>query len=92
MADEILCVDCKHGFMTWADKLIMSNKRYALRCKKAYKDPESDGNLVTGPTMKPAHFERCGIARLSSGVCGQEGKLWEPKHKKHLFLWIKKEA
>ncbi len=91
MSDEYLCKDCKHSFMSWQDRLSLAPKRYALRCRKAYKDVESDGNLVTGPSMTPAHYERCNLTRLPSSVCGKEAKLWEPKNeKKHMLLWLKK--
>lgn len=93
MSEDYLCKDCEHSFITWQERFSLMSKRYALRCKKSYKAPESDGNLVTGPTIQAAHYERCGITRLSSSVCGKEGKLWEPKNKKkHMFLWLKKES
>jgi hypothetical protein len=62
--------------------------KYAYKCKKAYKTEEDQYNPITGSEKIEKHYESCASARLRSGVCGREGSLWEPKHKKHLFLML----
>jgi hypothetical protein len=72
--------------------MFLTAKRHSLRCKKIYKPDETEIDLVTGPKKNAAHYETCGLARLSSGDCGKTGKLWQPKNKKDLFKLIKKET
>ena len=87
--EKLLCKDCKHSFISWADRFNFMSRQYAMRCRKNYKEEEDDGNLVTGSRMTPAHFERCGTSRIQSAKCGEEGKWWQPKNKKDLFKYIR---
>jgi hypothetical protein len=55
-----------------------------------------ESDPVVGIKKIPEKYESCGIARMSKYTkdvdenhCGPEGKLWEPKHKKFMFLAIK---
>jgi hypothetical protein len=61
-----------------------------MRCRKAFKETQEEVDLVTGPVRKDEHFETCGVSRLSSGVCGKEGKQWQPKDSKNLFFYMKR--
>lgn len=91
----VLCKDCKHSFIPWIDRFSLMESRYTMRCRLAFKDQEIDKNFVTGHKPKPAHFERCSMARLSSSKndsCGEQGKFWSPKHKRDLFKFIKHTA
>jgi hypothetical protein len=92
MSDTLLCTDCKHSFRAWYDVVFLSPKRHSLRCRQSYKPDETEIDLVTGPKRTAAHYETCGMARLNSGTCGKNGKLWQPKNKKDLFKLIKKET
>ena len=88
----VLCKDCKHSFTPWVDKFSLADPRYTMRCRLAYKEEEIDKNFVTGHEPKPAHYERCSMARLSlsrDNSCGEQGRFWQPKHKKDLFRLIK---
>ena len=94
---ELLCKDCKHSFVQLRDWWTSSKYRYS--CRKAYKPEHVEFNPVIGQIKHPEKYEGCSMARMSKFTkdidenhCGPEGKLWEPKHKKHLFLLIKKEA
>ena len=93
MEQPVLCKDCKHSFIPWADKFSLADIRYTMRCRLAYKAEEIDKNYVTGHKPKPAHYESCSIARSSiskDGIaCGQQGQFWQPKHKRDLFRLIK---
>ena len=91
MGDNVvLCKDCKHHFRAWYDILFSSSKRHSMRCWKSFKEAEMDDDVVVGPKPKPEHYETCGIARLNSGTCGRDGKLWEPKDPKKFFVYLKR--
>ena len=88
---KLLCKRCKHSFVPLEQRVLsifslFQMSRFSYRCKKAFKEDESEFNPVTGPVKVDRHYETCASARMLSGVCGKEGKLWEPKHKKDLFL------
>lgn len=91
---KLLCKDCKHSFVGWQHMLLtlmsfsIKPNKYFYRCKQAYKADEEEYNAITGPVKVERHYETCASARLRSGVCGMDGSLWEPKHKKHLFLML----
>lgn len=89
---EYLCKDCKHSFRKLSE-LPVWGSGYEFRCRKAFKPETVEDNPVIGPQPRDAHYEKCSMARGSWGdaVCGKEAKLWEPKSRKHLFLWIKHE-
>jgi hypothetical protein len=94
---ELLCKDCKHSFVPWTDWWTSPSYRYS--CRKAYKPKHIEYNPVIGEIKHPEKYESCNSARMSKYTkdvdenhCGPEGKLWQPKHKRHLFLLIKKEA
>ncbi len=90
---KLLCKQCKHSFIPFEQRVlsIMSfskPSKFFYKCKKAFKEDESEFNPVTGPVKVKRHYETCASARMRSGVCGMEGTLWEPKHKKDLFLML----
>jgi hypothetical protein len=89
--DIVLCKDCKHSFRSLVD-LTSWGTGYEYRCRRNFKDKTIDINLVTGPVSKSAHYEMCSSSRIghSDNVCGKRGLWWEPKHKKHYFIWLKR--
>lgn len=95
---ELLCKDCKHSFRTITNILAHGFKsEYAYQCRKSYKETHNESNPVIGSKKVLAKYDSCGVVRIGSRVygderCGEEGKWWEPKEKKHLFLLIKKES
>lgn len=96
---ELLCKDCKHSFRTLSSWMAHGSKSYAYSCRLAYIPAHTEPDPVSGSKKVPARYESCNIARMSrltkdikEDHCGPEGKLWQPKHKKHLFLLIKKEV
>jgi len=87
---ELLCKDCKHGFQSWSDRLLMNSKKYTLRCKLNYRHAKSENDPVVGAKIIPAEYQLCNVTRFRSEPCGPEGKLWHPKNEKKMFLtWIK---
>lgn len=90
MSEPVLCKDCVHSFQIWYDRVTFANPRYTLRCRKAYKEQEVEKNLVTEPKPVAAHYETCSVTRLNSSVCKEEGLLWQPKDRRHLFKYIKR--
>jgi hypothetical protein len=91
---ELLCKDCKHSFRTIGNILTHGfNSEYAYQCRKTFKETHIEPNPVVGSKKVLAKYDSCGVARIGiNDRCGEEGKWWEPKKKKHLFLLIKKEA
>jgi hypothetical protein len=90
MSSELLCKDCKHSFRSLSSFLIWGSGT-EWRCHKAFVEKTVEHDPVTGPKTIDAHYQRCSSARgdWRSAVCGKDGKLWEPKSKKHFFLAIK---
>jgi hypothetical protein len=95
---ELLCKDCKHSFRTLSGIITHGfNSEYTFHCRKSFKPKHSEPNPVVGAKKVQAKYDSCGVARIGSDPsrddrCGEIGKWWEPKHKRHLFLLIKKEA
>lgn len=87
---ELLCKDCKHSFRPLSNFPIWGSGT-EWRCRRAFVENTVEHDPVTGPKTVAAHYQRCSAARggWRSAVCGEQGKLWEPKNKKDLFLWIK---
>jgi len=91
---KLICRDCKHSFVSINDRLFsllafsLKPNRYAYLCKKAYKTDGEEFHVVDGPIKVKRHYENCASTRLRSGICGPDGSLWEPKHKKDLFLML----
>jgi hypothetical protein len=90
MSSELLCKDCKHSFRSLSSFWYWGSGA-EWRCRKAFVEETVEQDPVTGPKTVPAHYHRCSSARgdWRSAVCGKDGKLWEPKSKKHFFLAIK---
>lgn len=92
MEQPVLCKDCKHSFIHWTDMFSLYDKQYTMRCRLAYKQGVIDKNFVTGHKIKPAEYERCSLSRITNHKdtsCGENGKFWQPKHKRGLFTLIK---
>ncbi len=91
---KLICRDCKHSFVPISDRILaffnfsFKPNRYAYMCRKSYKTDGEEFHVVDGPTKVKRHYENCAATRLRSGVCGPNGSLWEPKHKKDLFLML----
>lgn len=89
----VLCKDCVHSFRTFSDMLTHGfNSSFAYKCRKNYKNYEERINLVVGVKPVAAHYESCTITRsdYNQNSCGSQGRWWEPKHKKHYFIWLKR--
>ena len=94
---ELLCKDCKHGFMSISNKIFTLNGRvgatkYVYKCKKAFVEQEIKYDPVLGAEKIKPEYQSCVWIRRSDGNCGPDGKLWSPKHKKDLFKMITKES
>lgn len=87
---ELLCKDCKHSFRSFGSFPLWGSGT-EWRCRKAFVAETTEHDPVTGPKKVAEHYQRCSSARggWTSAVCGEQAKLWEPKNKKDLFLWIK---
>jgi hypothetical protein len=96
MMSDLLCKDCKHSFQNWYERAVFADLRYTLRCRLSYKTEVIEKNYVVGHKMKKPEYELCSSARYSylskekDVNCGEQGRFWEPKHKKGLFKLIAK--
>lgn len=74
MSDLKLCRDCKHcrprRFLWWTR---YRNARCNALCWPDQTDP------VTGTVKVGGSRMLCGVARLLSDRCGEDGFYWEPK-------------
>jgi hypothetical protein len=89
MSSELFCKDCKHSFRSiWS--LPVWGSGIEWRCRRAFVPEKVEVDLVKGSKTVPAHYQSCVTARSwSDSICGKEGRFWEPKTKKLLFLQIK---
>jgi hypothetical protein len=86
MSDIVLCKDCKHSQANWFNRMI--DNQHAFKCvhPDSWQIPRE--NRVTGKNP-PGYFQSCSAMRVGlSDTCGQEGKLWAPRHKRDLFKYI----
>jgi len=95
MSEQVLCKDCKHSFRLLSE-FPQWGGGYELRCRLDHRPEDIKLDPVIGPTKVKAYYERCSLARMSQFTkdikpnhCGPEGKLWEPKHRRDLFKYIK---
>ena len=85
--NSVLCTDCRHAYRPLINKLMFIN---LYQCRLPGNKKPDSYDPVTGKTLK-GDFNSCGLSRMNSGVCGPEGRHWEPKNtKKHLFLYLKR--
>lgn len=89
---ELLCKDCKHSFRKWAEFPTWGTG-VEWRCRRAFVPDAIEHDPVMGPKKISGHYSRCSSVRLHEADykknCGKEGRWWEPKNKKLLFLQIK---
>jgi len=92
MDTELLCKDCKHSqYRGWQ----IGMAQYKYYCRLSYKETSTiENNRVTGPKVVKPEMQMCATWRIGKGLinpdrCGEEGRLWQPKHKKDLFKYIK---
>lgn len=81
--DQVLCKDCRHSKYEWWTFI----GRHAYRCRLSLVPPKFDP--VTGAMELKPYMNSCGVARVQK-PCGPEGNLWEPKHKRNLFVYLKR--
>lgn len=81
------CKDCKFSEASFADRLF--NFSAGFRCKIPESFTEEKYDPVTGKS-KPGFYNYCSVMRIDD-ACGPKAKLWEPRHKKHLFLMLQKD-
>ena len=88
---ELLCKNCKHSFRTlWSLPIWGSGEEW--KCRKAFVAEHYKNDPVKGPTRVAAHYRSCSSERMFSSkdeACGRQGKLWEPKTEKDMFMAIK---
>lgn len=97
MSDHVLCKDCVHSFVPFKDWLFAfgDNKSLYTLCRKSWVEPTENFDPVTGPQLQKGRYRQCLIERRNMSQenrCGEKGKYWTPKDKKHLFTFIKRIA
>lgn len=93
MSNSLLCKDCKHSFVPLTNKVLYLGMTRFIPpvfyfCSLTKKETQVKFNPVTGPKKVQTQYQYCELERLRQSDCGIEGRNWEPKHKKHLFLAI----
>ena len=94
--NDLLCKDCKHSFRPWYEDLLRVNPKYSLRCRLSYKAEVIEKDYVVGHKIKAPEYELCSSARYKYSSperdtnCSEQGRFWQPKHKRHLFKLIAK--
>jgi hypothetical protein len=93
---EYLCKECKHSFMTIANRIMTVNglvgaNKYNYKCRQAFVEQEVKYDPVLGSEKIKPEFQSCIWSRREGSKCGPEGKLWLSKHKKDLFKMLTKE-
>lgn len=91
--EAVLCKDCVHSFYPWYDFLYSDDLKY--KCKKTYKPDSIEPSPVGGTRKVTGGYDMCKYTRMRTGrdgdeSCGPDGKWWEPKHKKDLFVYLKR--
>jgi hypothetical protein len=89
---KLLCKDCKHSFVPLFGRIAslpFAPEAVFYKCKLSKKEKHVHFNPVTGPRRVETTYDSCSIVRSTwNELCGEEGKSWTPKNKKHLFLAI----
>ena len=96
--DVPLCVDCKHSFIPAKEWILLpfgwwprSGRKYFYRCRRLFEEKTTVMNPVIGEENRAKKHLLCESARdRYNESCGPLGKMWIPKHKKHLFMAIKR--
>lgn len=97
MSEKVLCKDCKHSFRTISNFIFHGSSRYAWSCRKSFKPDNVEDDPVVGPKKVKGGYDSCSVARIGNDQykplddhrCGENGRFWEPKHKRDLFKYIK---
>ena len=84
MDETVLCKDCIHSFYSpWYDRFVF---RDDMKCK--LNKTADNTSLVTGKVEK-GYYRACSVTRIND-MCGPDAKSWEPKDKKHFFVYLKR--
>jgi hypothetical protein len=91
MSDTVPCKTCRHIERDWTHFPFSFGSPYAFKCGILFTKEETNFDPITGKTsiQKPKALS-CISARSKYGDCGVEGKLWEPKHKREFFVYLKR--
>lgn len=97
MADEILaCKDCIHSQVSLLNRIFTLNGLVGddssfYKCTKFPVAAIISSDPVLGVKKEKAKLPFCSLTRREYGECGENGKYWQPKHKKDLFKMLTKE-
>jgi hypothetical protein len=87
MNNNVTCKNCKNNISNWFTRNFSASVWWKCGIEENY-EPVSY-NPVDG-TSKGGYYNSCGLARGLSDRCGTEGKRWEPRHKRDLFVFLKR--
>lgn len=87
MSEQVLCTTCTHSYRPLINRIIFLD---IYQCRLPGNRKPDEYNPVTGKMIKGDYIS-CGISRLNSGVCGPEGRHWQPRNlKRDLFVYLKR--
>jgi hypothetical protein len=91
MSDTVSCKKCRHIRRDWSHFPFSFGSPYAFKCNIIFSKEEKLFNPITGVnTIEKPKPLSCISARSKYGDCGIEGRLWEPKHKRDFFVYLKR--
>lgn len=98
-----LCQDCRHSFIPvsqwvfmpvlWLGRLFDNDDsdQWQYRCRKIFKEQRTEFNPVSGSKILKKEHKLCVSSRDKyNEQCGPSGKMWAPKHKKDIFIYLKR--
>lgn len=98
-----LCQDCRHSFIpvsqwffmpfSWVDRLFNNSDsdQWHYLCRKIVKEQRTEFNPVSGSKVLKREYQTCAFARGKyNEECGHSGKMWAPKNKKDIFIYLKR--
>ena len=88
--ETVTCKSCQYSRWNWRNPTTWGTQ-WAWTCSLAVIDEQRDYDAVTGKTkVTPPHNDLCSKQRGRWGNCGEEGRLWQPKHSKDFFVYLRR--
>jgi hypothetical protein len=87
----VSCKKCRHVRRDWSHFPFSIGSPYAWACDRVMTKEEMVLDPVNGRQnyVKPKR-KSCVMARSKYGECGEQGSLWEPKHKRDFLVYLKR--
>ena len=84
---DVTCKDCRNNQASWMVRNFSNSVWWSCGIEENYEPTEY--NPVDGKT-RGGYYKSCSIARGKYGPCGPDAKLWTPRRKRDLFIFLKR--